>query len=771
MKKITKKIYNRIIALLLIPVTVLPLLTGCGGNVSISTDNVSVDQIAQAIIDDIEEDSLNSVSTNEIIVNGENLFVSDNWEDYICDVETFVYGLLSTQMQYCYDVFPACVDLEDGTTVYGIGYTDFEDCYTNEEETEDYVLAGLVTFCGETEIPEEDFDEGLFMYDMECDTDINFLLGYQSDSFTKHCVVYGQYVRYGIDDNSQIFYEYEPYDQDSCDESLGSLYSFDDSKYLYDDGLGEYDFISGNSLSSQIDFDALEDEINGYLGQQDIDFSSVDIESNAYFSQETVVSYFLSLQEETFLGYDVDYLVELAEELDPLECYQITSDGLLVLDLVNSPDEETALVNFLVGSGCVIVTALSLVGSVACMECPILSASLGAITGVAIEVFIQVVFECRSIDDIDWVNVALAAATGAIAGFLGPYTQAISKQSKVLCFIIDSAIDGVLGGIEHSVINWIDGGDADSIIQSFGIGFALGFGLSAAFKGATSVLSGLANKISPYIDSAIGKIAPNLKKKTSDIVTKLTDQLSIRVGKLKNLVDGNELLHSGFLAKNLSERAKYIELNVYKTQGDSILEKKSYNALRVENIYDLSDNPIKKSDLIELFEKASDGDVIAHYKIDGEVVDIKKMNGMYGIFFDEKKYQSVVLKGELMKNDRDDTFKRAAELFKEDWLEHPEKMPQSIKEMIDASGISLENMDADYLVENIIQKSDYVLHENIDLKTVTLVARTIHDKANETGIGHMGGFGLANYLKYDVSANNFDQLVSAAASGAVIVEF
>ncbi len=762
--KITKRIYNRIIALLLIPVTVLPLITGCGDSGAVSANTVSVDQIAQAIIDDIEEESLNSMSTNEIVVNGENLFVSDNWEDYICDIETFVYGLLSMQMQYCYDVFPASVDLEDGTTVYGIGYTDFSECYTDENETEEYVLAGLVTFCGETEIPEEDFDDGLFMYNMDYDTDINFLLGYQSDSFTKHCVVYGQYVKYGIDDNSQIFYEYEPYDQNNCDESLGSLYSFDDSKYLYDDGLGEYDFITGDSLSSQIDFDALEDEINDYLEQQDIDFSSVDIESNAYFSQEAVVSYFLSMQEETFLGYDVDYLIELAEELDPLECYQITSDGLLVLDLDNASDGASTLTRWLVGIVCVHYIVLGVVGSVVSIECPVLSAYFGAITGVSIEIFMQVVINSQGIKDINWTKVVLAAATGAIAGALGPYMMA--NFSGATYFVLDSLLDGILGGIEQTIVNWLDGGDANTLLNSFGIGFALGFGLSAAFKGAASVVSKLMEKTSPIFDNVAAKIAPQLKKNVSKFVEDLGSGLAKKLNNLKKIVDGNELLHSDYLSEAFMNR----QLARIISNGDSVLEKKAYNALRKNDIFDEFGNNITKKDLMDLFKQASDGDIIGYYKIDGETVNIKKLNGMMGLFFDSNKYQTVVLVDGIMKNDRKDTFERAAILLKKDWIDNPSHIPQSIKELIDASGIELKDMTAKKLV-SIIKKSDYVLHENIDLCSVTLVSRLIHDKANETGIGHMGGFGLAKFLKQHMGVEFFDQFVSAAATGAVIVEF
>jgi hypothetical protein len=88
--------------------------------------------------------------------------ISYDPEDYVGDLETFVYGLLITKLEYIYDVFPAYIQLSSGYFVYGLAYTDYSECYTTEDETVAYFMSGFLPFVGELEIPQEDFDSGLY---------------------------------------------------------------------------------------------------------------------------------------------------------------------------------------------------------------------------------------------------------------------------------------------------------------------------------------------------------------------------------------------------------------------------------------------------------------------------------------------------------------------------------------------------------------------------------------------------------------------------------
>ncbi len=125
----------------------------------------------------IETIKENYFSAKEMIVSG-------NWEDYIGDIETFVYGLIINQLRYSYDVFPASVDLHDGHVVYGIAYTDYSKSYVNEDESKCYFETGFLPFAGETDIPYEEFDYGLELDNLEfTDEETSFIWTYGSASF------------------------------------------------------------------------------------------------------------------------------------------------------------------------------------------------------------------------------------------------------------------------------------------------------------------------------------------------------------------------------------------------------------------------------------------------------------------------------------------------------------------------------------------------------------------------------------------------------------
>ena len=47
------------------------------------------------------------------------------------------------------------------------------------------------------------------------------------------------------------------------------------------------------------------------------------------------------------------------------------------------------------------------------------------------------------------------------------------------------------------------------------------------------------------------------------------------------------------------------------------------------------------------------------------------------------------------------------------------------------------------------------MHENLDLMTITLVPRALHDK-----VRHLGGFALAKHVKKMISIKYFDRLLS-----------
>ena len=736
---------RRLISLLL----TIVMITSAVSNLAAAEDSPS----STSALKEIEsrgikvESVIDSVKENDASDEGQS---SVEWEDYAGDIETFVYGLIIRQLEYSFDVFPACVDLSDGNTVYGLAYTDYSNCMTNEDESLCCFDAGFIPFNGELPVPQEEFDSGLYISNLDfVDDKTSFLWVYGSDPIRQHCVVYGQYLQYGIDDNGSIFYEATKYIPRVCDETIGSLYSYDEARYLLDLDVGTYFTITGVSLFSQLDYDEIEREINQILLTQDKNFATVDVVSCANFAQEAIVSYLLSLQEETFLGYNVSELVEAANSLDPMECYRITSEGLITIK-IDEGTKASDLTKWLVGTGCVILTAVAMVGSVVFIECPPLSALAGAVAGTAIEIFMQVVISEKDLDSVDWRKVAIGAAAGALSGFLGPYLAA--SYGGFAYFALDSSIDGLIGGVERAAEAWMDGDNAADIVSSFGTGFALGFALSAGFKGLSASVSKIASKMGPGVRKTAEKFLPKLTKKVSAI--KLN--VGTAVNSMKKAAD-NTIFHSQYISRKIADKQihRLISKNV-----DELMDK-SISNLSVENMVDINGDEMTKEALKKIAANAQDGAILGYFKEGDELIQIVKKNSMVSIVFDPTKYQTVAVPGGLTP-DRSINFETVAEKLKNQWLDDPSMVPESIASAIRNKGMDLEELMPQDLV-SIIQRSDWVIHENMDRLTATLVPRSIHQH-----VKHMGGVGLAKYLKSHMGMEFFERLVSAAATGTVL---
>ncbi len=753
----TRSLFHRGISLLLtlaIPVTTM---SGCIKNTPTSDSEavnpvINTDAIADQIIDDLRQDQTSPD------VDVKPLVLSSNWEDYAGDIETFVYGLLTHQLEYKYEVFPASVELSDGTELYGLAYTDYSECYTDEDEASAFFSAGMLTFDGESSIPHDEFEKGLIIKNLDYQDDqFGFLLKYAPDEFTEHCVVFNQYLKYGVNSFGQISYSVEEYVKGNCDESLGSLYSYDEGKYLLDLDIGEYTPVSGVSLASQIDFDLLEAEINKIIETQEVNFAQIDIESNLFFAQEAVSSYLLSLQEETFLGYDVDVLIEATKELDPMECLQMSPEGFLTINIGELPGEEaSALAKWLVGSTCVIVSAVGMVGSTVFLMCPPLSSAASAVTGAAIDVFMQVVVSGQALDYVDWGKVALSAVTGAVTGFLGPYVMAVT--GGVGYFFADSAIDALMGGIEHTVIAWMDGADGNAMLKSFGYGFVLGFGLSAGFKAAGELISAIGKGVGWAANKTANAIAPKLTTKVSTFFSQATGLVLMKAGKA--FAKLQEAANSTpFYSKYIANAMAFRQLAKLVNGGMDDLTETSLANLTKNGLVDPQGNPLTKEALRKLVNDANDGDVIAILGNVKDGVSVVKRNGIVGIEFDSDQYLKVNIAR--IVDDRDVNFKAAAEKIKSEWLAAPETVPATISNAIRLKGETVQSIDVEDLVDIFKTRSNgFVLHENIDMQTISLFPR-------QGGYSHLGGYSLAKYVKAHMGATYFERFLAAASSGLV----
>ena len=133
-------IFRKLILDLLSVSLAATVLSGCGT----TSNNELTEENASTSVTEQNNDSKHTADSENIDQSSLNESfgpISLEWEDYKGDLETFVYGLLINQLRYEYDTFQAYVDLPDGVTVCGIAYTDYEECYTDEEEKEYFFQA------------------------------------------------------------------------------------------------------------------------------------------------------------------------------------------------------------------------------------------------------------------------------------------------------------------------------------------------------------------------------------------------------------------------------------------------------------------------------------------------------------------------------------------------------------------------------------------------------------------------------------------------------
>ena len=437
-------------------------------------------------------------------------------------IETFVWQVLFRQYSLIYDTFSAAITLDDFTEIRGIGFTDYSAYYEAEDGSVGYFPAGFIADYGFV-IPEGENEKGLVIENLDFfDESHQFVFAFETEPFMEHCVKDGLYLKYGVNDHGAITYETSVYERGICDEQLGALYSYDTGKFVFDPDMGNYIPVNGFTLFNQIDFAAVEARMNQIIENQDINFSHQEIVSSVHIAQEAVVSYLLSMQEETFLDYRVTDLVQAASELDPMECIRITPEGFVIIDIIDeTPETADELTKWLVGAGCLILVA----GSIALeVFVPAARPLSGAIMGAAIDVFMQVVVESKSLGNVQWGKVAVAAVSGAMLAWVCPMaassvtTAAIKAGAsetlgKIAGYGVLTLSNSIVAGVTNLAISTIDG--KDDGWNAFGTGAAIGAAgtvvalvlselVSIAGPWVTKVMSG--TKAGQWINKTAGKV-------------------------------------------------------------------------------------------------------------------------------------------------------------------------------------------------------------------------------------------------------------------------
>ena len=475
-----------------------PLPSSCAESVTIGESENTFSTIETTQVLAVEElDSIN----NEI--SSQDAFTES--------IEQFATDLIKNEYEYCFDVFDAIIFLEDGTQIRGLGYSDYAAFYKADDSGYGFFPCGFIGYPGEPEVPEEEIEKGLQVYNQDFEDDqFQFVYSYETGSFYEHTVRNNQYIIYGVNDAGLIDISSQTFSKDICDLALGSLYSYDENKYLYDPNVGNYVYVTGTSLSTIVDYNDLEREVNAILENQDYKFSKSEVETIAYSAQKAINNYWLSLQEETFMGYKVSELLEISKTIDPTECIQFTPEGYLITDMnpaAAKTKEET--VRWAVGATCGILVAGSIALNVFVPAARPLS---GAITGAAATVFMQVVLEHQSVENINWNKVAVAAVSGALLAWACPLagsktaagaTKLFENKAlgKLAGYGVLTLSNSLVGGATNAAMATIDGKSSEDTFNAFLVG--------AAIAGASTIAASALSEGGSALFKAVNTKFPN----------------------------------------------------------------------------------------------------------------------------------------------------------------------------------------------------------------------------------------------------------------------
>lgn len=523
-----KKLFVPIISLLL--VFVMVFMTACSNNPNNSTGNGNNPSEGTIVTPGDENQGGGSSDDGGGEAPTEPTEPIKFVED---DSANFIYNLVYNDLRQQYDTFAGYVSLPNSDEdVYGIAYTDYEEGYVNEQG-EVYYSSGFISFPQEASISAVEISDGLEVHSLDIDEEsiYSYAYTYSTEDIHKHCIIDNQYVSYDIVDGvlsfSQKKYEYGM----DVDWERGDIYNYDTNSYEYIVTGTDYVPTVGASLLGDADYQAIVDEINHIISSQEANLTFADVETFVAYATEALNSYILGLQEESFMGIPTVQLKEFAKSLNPLEHLQIKvdEDGNLTIDIIKVEKLATwwekvltsvvCAYGVVAGIACnVLGNALAAVGFVPAKF--LLGAAGGALLGISIEAFSQVVISGAAVSEMQWAQIGVAAVSGAISGAItaGLSSSQYFTRHILLREITDTLCDGMVGGAEFFANSLIAGQSFAQACTNFGYGVMMGITISGTFKVVGQALKSTKSWIKKSLSASVSEIDGGKVTKLADDV-------------------------------------------------------------------------------------------------------------------------------------------------------------------------------------------------------------------------------------------------------------
>lgn len=674
----------------------------------------------------------------------------DDWKEYTNDYEAITYSLISTQLKKIYDVFPAKLVLPTSKQeVYGYCFTDYGQTFVSSQDSETqeiYYSSGFVSLVDEFTISKTEAEKGIEIFKLESNDTSNahYFYSYRCEPFTTHCVIRGQYLKYGVNSDNQIFYENSEYDG-KFDKELGGLYSFDEKKYLYGEDNG---FVpkKGNIIDESFDFiDWKEQTKTTFISGLSLKLSDLKkLISNAVFKTKQVIN---NINEQTILGYNLKDIKNAVNGTHEDDIATVTQDKIALHSVDNEvPSTPSSTAKWICGicAGIAVIADLTVAlffpkvtpANIA------LNVAVGTISGSAIELMLEVIMNNKSFKDVNWIKVGIAAIAGGLASLVP------ANSSKK--YVISTSLITAFTNMSYAFL------DGQTIFNS-AISFISSFAIAILLSTATiSLFNGLGKMIS--------KVAPKFTKKVSTFIA--NHQIIIGGKSMKQIpttaVDG--------ITRQASASADASSVDQRKTvfNTKSAVKQLPGSKNKYFAIVDDAGHEISKAQLLKnggngylSLKKVEGGNKYSILFIDRSGNPLSRVpikNGYIQFQYFDSTIVSLRTSQSLVAN-RSENFKMFDECLKRQLINSPSSVSNDVLTYFRTCGKDFDDLTfADFKYMRTILNKTW--HEGENRATGILIDTTLHQV-----ISHMGGFSLAKAL----AAFSFPSQILFALEQTIIV--
>lgn len=413
---------------------------------------------------------------------------TDLYEFDLSKEEMFLYStVMSDLCALDYDVFPAQLTLSNSNKIFGIGYSDFQDEYIINENIDEikYYAAGFISLPRQETIDEEYIKQGLEIINLydeaQNETAVKkqrFLLSFFENYGPCHYVAYEKYVVYALN-NTNLFFSSISVNKAIYNSQYGKVYSYDDDRYVFDPDLGKKADVKATSINTLLDPVIAKNEYGRYIAEQTANGFTVDTMNFVYISYAAIEAYYLSNQDESLLGIDVQEFYEAERTVGPNEYYTVDAEGNLTkLEFPPKEEEKASWLDRLTGAILaidMILAGVIIVMTVSVFSCGAATAAapyiMGAFIGAGMEVFMQTVIQGKKLEDINWLRVGIAAVSGVLSAIPG----------------IGWFGAGMLQGVTEAAMTAVDGGSLQDVLKAFTVGFVTGVVIHGVGKALSKI--------------------------------------------------------------------------------------------------------------------------------------------------------------------------------------------------------------------------------------------------------------------------------------------